>query len=140
MDLKWQHIQFEDGRNPYICKTAEEFEHMKSKYDLEYLCTGMWLVKAYERISDWLEIQYREITEDMKEYTDEENYWQPGFEWDGEFRFLSDFIRTHNNAWSGIKTPAYIHGYDGTEYFHPLYIEIDEGGESVRLYKSVNRT
>lgn len=92
----------------------------------------------YKQISDdWLPIDYREITEDMKEYTDKEDYWQPGFEWGGEFRFLSDFIRVHNNSWSGIDAPEYIHGYDATDIFHPLFIEIDNMGEQVRVYEHV---
>ena len=86
---------------------------------------------------DWLEIEYREITEDMKEYTDEDDYWQPGFELNGEFRFLSDFIRVHNNPWSGIDAPDYIHGYDSTNIFHPLFIEINDCGEAVRVYEHV---
>lgn len=134
MDFKWQLIQFEDGRNPYICKTVEEFERMKNKYNLEYLHGDMWFVKMYERISDWLEVQYREITEDMKEYTDEEDYWQPGFEFEGGFYYLSDFVRAHNNPWGNITAPDYIHGYDGTDWFNPMFIEIDDGGEAVRLY------
>ena len=32
----WQCIQFEDGSNPYICKTEEDFERIKNKYDLVY--------------------------------------------------------------------------------------------------------
>ena len=91
----------------------------------------------YKEVSDWLEIDYREITEDMKEYTDEEDYWQPGFEWDGEFRFLSDFIRAHNNPWGNIDAPDYIHGYDSTNIFRPLFIEISNSGDAVRLYEHV---
>lgn len=135
MNFIWQHIQFEDGSNPYICKTEQEFNRMKNKYNLEYVQDNLWLVKKYEKISDWLEIQYREITEDMKEYTDEEDYWQPGFEFEGGFHYLSDFVRVHNNSWANIDAPDYIHGYDSTNYYNPLHIEISNSGDAVRLYE-----
>ena len=32
--MKWQTIIFEDGSNPYICKTEKEFEKMNGKYNL----------------------------------------------------------------------------------------------------------
>lgn len=30
--MRWQHIEFSDGSNPYICKTEKEFNRMKQKY------------------------------------------------------------------------------------------------------------
>lgn len=91
----------------------------------------------FKLISDWLEIEYREITEDMKAYTKEEDYWQPGFEYEGNFNYLSDFIRCHNNPWSGIDCPDYIHGYDSTDIYRPLFVEISDSGDAVRLYKHI---
>ena len=41
----WQHIEFEDGSNPYICKTEEEFNRMKYKYDLVEIKKSFWLAK-----------------------------------------------------------------------------------------------
>lgn len=136
-NFKWQHIQFENGSNPYICKTEMEFERMKNKYNLEPLTEGCWLVKQFERISGWLEIVYREITDEMKEYTSEEDWYQAGFEYEGGFHWLSDFIRCHNNSWSGIDAPNYIHGYDSTNIYNPLFVEINDSGEAVRLYEYV---
>lgn len=40
--LKWQHIKFADGSNSYICKTEEEFEKMKEKYNLVKLKENFW--------------------------------------------------------------------------------------------------
>jgi len=91
----------------------------------------------YALISDWLEVEYREITDEIKEYTDEEDYIQPGFEWDNEFRFLSDFVRAHNNPWGNIDAPDYIHGYDATNICRPLFIEINNSGDEVRLYEYI---
>ena len=36
----------------------------------------------FEKISDWLEIKYKEITDEMKEYTSEEDWIQGGFEYE----------------------------------------------------------
>ena len=42
--MKWQHIQYENGSNPYICKTESEFNRLKRKYGkrLEPLKEGFW--------------------------------------------------------------------------------------------------
>ena len=32
--FKWQHIQFEDGSNPYICTTEKAFRFMQKRYNL----------------------------------------------------------------------------------------------------------
>ena len=42
-DFKWQHIEFADGSNPYICTTKEKFEYMKQKYNLTQIKDGFWL-------------------------------------------------------------------------------------------------
>ena len=41
----WQHIEFADGSNPYICKTEKEFNRMKSKYGLLEIQQNFWLAK-----------------------------------------------------------------------------------------------
>lgn len=41
----WQHIIFEHGGNPYICKTAEEFYRIVRKYNLEKIKDNFWFVK-----------------------------------------------------------------------------------------------
>ena len=42
-NFKWQHIQFEDGSNPYICTTEKEFERIQKKYELRKIKDGFWL-------------------------------------------------------------------------------------------------
>lgn len=44
--MAWQHIEFSDGRNPYICKTEDEFECMRKKYTLINIKEGFWLAKV----------------------------------------------------------------------------------------------
>ena len=44
----YQHIEFIDGSNPYICKTEKSFKWMKEHYVLKPIKEGFW--KATERI------------------------------------------------------------------------------------------
>lgn len=44
----YQHIEFIDGSNSYICKTEKSFKWMKEHYVLEPIKEGFW--KATERI------------------------------------------------------------------------------------------
>lgn len=45
--MKWQHIQYENGSNPYICITEKEFKRLKHKYGnrLQLIKEGFWIVK-----------------------------------------------------------------------------------------------
>ncbi len=45
--MKWQHIQYADGSNPYICKTEKEFNRLRKKYGnrMELIKDGFWMVK-----------------------------------------------------------------------------------------------
>ena len=43
--FKWQHIEFENGGNPYICMREENFKYMQNKYNLEKIKEGFWLAK-----------------------------------------------------------------------------------------------
>lgn len=44
--MRWYHIQFDDGSNPYICKTEKEFERLKRKYGkrLQQIKENFWVV------------------------------------------------------------------------------------------------
>ena len=95
--------------------------------------------EEFKRMSDWLDIEHEEITDEMKEYTEcKEDWWQPCFEYNGKRYWLSDFIRTHNNPCGGMKTPDYIHGYYWKDYYNPIFIEIHDSGDAVRVYEKVN--
>ena len=50
-NFTWQHISFRDGSNPYICKTEEEFNRIKKKYDLVRVQNNFWIAKG-EQIVD----------------------------------------------------------------------------------------
>lgn len=43
--FEWQHINFIDGRNPYICKTKKEFKYIKERYILEPVKDNFWEAK-----------------------------------------------------------------------------------------------
>ena len=43
--FRWQHIDFEDGSNPYICTTEEIFKWMQKHYNLEHIKDNFWIAK-----------------------------------------------------------------------------------------------
>lgn len=43
-NFKWQHIQFADGSNPYICKTEKDFKWILKRYMLVNVRDGFWKV------------------------------------------------------------------------------------------------
>ena len=86
--------------------------------------------------TDWIEIKTLETTEDMKGYTTcEEDWIQPAFYYNGNIYWLSDFYRCHGNPWGDVDVPDYIHGYEQSNYFNPLFIQIDRAGEFVKIYE-----
>ncbi len=40
--FRWQHIEFADGSNPYICTTEKSFKWMKKHYVLEPIKDRFW--------------------------------------------------------------------------------------------------
>lgn len=44
--FRWQHIEFADGSNPYICTTEKVFKWMQKKYNLTQIKDGFWLAKS----------------------------------------------------------------------------------------------
>lgn len=47
--FKWQHIQFADGSNPYICMTEKNFKWMQKHYNLVKIKDGFWLADNMDR-------------------------------------------------------------------------------------------
>lgn len=89
-----------------------------------------------EPISDWIEVVYHEIPDEMKEYTHEEDWWQPCFDFNEKRYWLSEFTRCHNNPWGNLNVPDYIHGYETMNYFDPLFISINDSSEFVKVYSN----
>lgn len=91
---------------------------------------------VYELISDWLEIEYRGDENFEMEYRDDDDNIKPGFTFNDKWYWLDRFIRVHNNPVCGINNaPDYIHGYDSLDYWNPLFIELADSGDAVRVYK-----
>ncbi len=44
-NFNWYHIQFNDGGNPYICKTEKELKRIQKKYNLVKIKDNFY--KAY---------------------------------------------------------------------------------------------
>lgn len=44
----YQHIEFIDGSNPYICKSEKDFKRIKERYIIEPIKEGFWM--ATDRI------------------------------------------------------------------------------------------
>lgn len=78
----------------------------------------------FEKVSGEIKIECREITEEMKEYCAESDYWQHGFEYNGEFYYLSNFLKCHDNPWGNMDVPEYIHGYDANNIYDPIFISL----------------
>lgn len=85
--------------------------------------------------SEWIEVEYREITDVMKEYTAKEDWMQPCFYYNEEYHWLSDFMKCHGNPWGDVDVPENIHGYDAKNYWNPIYIEVNDSGDFVKVYK-----
>lgn len=41
-NFSWQHIEFANGSNPYICLSEKEFKRIKRKYNLSPVADGFW--------------------------------------------------------------------------------------------------
>ena len=51
--------------------------------------------------------------------------------------FMDDFVRVHNNPWTGGEWPEFIHGMEVGVYHDPLFIEIVNGGDAVNVYSCI---
>lgn len=51
-NFAWYLIKFEDGGNPYICKTEKEFNRIKGKYNLVNIANNVWFAKS-KQTENW---------------------------------------------------------------------------------------
>ena len=51
-NFTWQHIDFEDGGNPYICMTEKAFNRIEKKYNLEKVGKNLWIAKDKQEGSE----------------------------------------------------------------------------------------
>ena len=84
--------------------------------------------------SDWIEIEH------VPDEHEEKNNFKPSFWYWNRRYFLEDFVRVHNNPWIRCSEfPDYIHGMESDQYVNPLFIEISEAGDAVRVYEEVKK-
>ena len=114
----WQHIKFEDGSNPYICMTEDNFNRMKEKYNLINIKDTFWLAKSEEQkinlfdCDEWDEEDGEEIHEilihgyasisadiSMYDFVNEFLKWieSKGYYFDGGFRDCTAEERDDDN-------------------------------------------
>lgn len=83
-NFEWQHIQFEDGCNPYICKTEKAFNDMRKRYNLVKLREnhgiGYWLAQK----------SFRELLAEVDKIEDDEEFVK------AEFEIISEYCHKNN--------------------------------------------
>ena len=85
--------------------------------------------------SDWLEVEYRENSDGSQNCPEGEDSLQPCFYYNEAWHYLSDFYRCHDNPWGNVNVPEYIHGYDMKNYWSPIYIQVNDSGDFVKVYE-----
>jgi hypothetical protein len=72
--MKWKCVEFENGSNPYICKTESEFNRLKRKYGkrLQPLNGSFYIVKE-PTYSKWQLIDYFDVWGNAKDGWDVNN-------------------------------------------------------------------
>lgn len=87
----------------------------------------------FTRLSDWIAIYHLKVEEG----------WVSYFDFDGAMYAMDEIIKL-GNPWSSVPqhllidadgSPASIVGVEATSYLHPIYIEVDEYRELVRVYE-----
>jgi hypothetical protein len=95
-----------------------------------------------KRVSRWIKIDYIPITKRHRlwDYAKDNDGILCCFRHKGKTYALSEFIR-RDSIYGDLSTeyPSYIHGCCANSYYNPLFIEIESGGEAVRLYKDVTK-
>lgn len=99
----------------------------------------------WERVSRWIKLDTKEVTTRHKLFDYGDPYdCKPGksivtyFRYDGKEYALGQFERfSYPKMWKEKGKTNYLFGYDCTEFYYPLVIEIDKRGEMIRLYIEV---
>ena len=108
---------------------------------------------TFTRVSRKIAIKGAYITKrhSLYDYGDDGDTDEAGRVWVYYFRYggrtyaLSQFLRM-GTMWAGVAPyeyddngeTSYICGYDGENYYNPLYIEILDDGETIRLYERID--
>ena len=101
--------------------------------------------RAYSRVSRWIKLEYIEVTtrHSLYDYTDVverdgNKGWLYVFRHNGRLYALNQFAQLGFPVFYEENDKIqYISGYDITQWWKPFLIEIEEGGEHVRLYQEI---
>lgn len=87
-------------------------------------------MKQFKQVSDWIKID--RVDEDVPM----SDYMRPVFEFENQIYHICDFTKIHNNPWFGSDKdfPDLITGVERDSNGEPLFIEISDDGEQVRVY------
>lgn len=93
---------------------------------------------GYTRVSRWLKVEYTIVSEkhQLANYTEKSGsagLWLNYFKYQGKQYALGQFMRLATPII--LEDGSIISGFDSTNYYEPLMIEISSDGESVRLWK-----
>ena len=103
--------------------------------------------RKIERKSRWIHVDYLYITKkhSLWDYVDKYDIEEDGkaclicFRHGGRLYALDQFMRLSYPIFFEDETgkEAFLSGYDCTDYYNPYLIEIEDGGEYIRLYQEV---
>lgn len=85
---------------------------------------------------EWRQVATVQV-EQVEDEHDESMDFQPSFWYWGRRYYLEDFVRVHGNPWVHDVYPDEVHGMEADEYFHPLFIGLDDSAETVTIYEEV---
>lgn len=85
----------------------------------------------FNALSDWLP-----LVDVQPDSTLEDSDCDFGFVFNGSKYFLSNFARVHDSAWiDDTNYPDYIHGIEEGQLNDPLFIQLNEARDQVKVYE-----
>lgn len=91
-----------------------------------------------KRVSRWIKVKYKIITKKHRlyDFSDNGDLWY--FTHKGKEYAIGQFIRlSYPIMWEENNKLQYLSGYDCIDCYNPLHIEIENGGECIRLYEVI---
>lgn len=99
-----------------------------------------------ERVSNWINVDFIHVAarNSLAMYADNDG-WLCAFKYRGKYYALEQFTRCGSYwmpvfyQWEEADGLHFISGIQNNDYYTPLFAEVDDGGEAVRLYREVLR-
>lgn len=104
--------------------------------------------RTYQRVSNWIDVKYDYVTKrhslsDYADFHDIDN-WEKGlltyFTFKGKKYALGQFMRLSHPEFFENEDgkQSFLCGYDCTNYYKPLMLEMTDCGDSVRLFQIIS--